>query len=164
MDYQIETMKETDWEQVREIYLEGLTTGNATFETDAPSWEDWNSGHLPHSRLVARKHHNVPGWAALSPVSKRQVYCGVAEVSVYVGVNGRGQGLGSALLKSLIEISEQNGIWTLQSSIFPENKASVNLHLRNGFREVGKRERIAKLAGVWRSTVILERRSQLVGI
>lgn len=164
MDYQIESMNKNDWEQVRIIYLEGLATGNATFETSAPSWEDWNNGHLPHSRLVVRSNGTVLGWAALSPVSKRQVYNGVAEVSVYVGENGRGKGIGSALLKFLIENSEQNGIWTLQASIFPENTASVKLHLQFGFREVGKRERIAKLAGVWRNTVILERRSQSVGI
>lgn len=164
MNYQIESMNESDWEQVRDIYRQGLATGNATFETTAPDWEDWNIGHLVHSRLVARSENNVLGWAALSPVSKRQVYSGVAEVSVYVGENGRGNGIGRALLKSLIEISEQNGIWTLQASIFPENTASVKLHLQFGFCEIGKRERIAKLAGVWRNTVILERRSKLVGI
>lgn len=164
MNYQIESMNDSDWEQVRDIYRQGLATGNATFETTAPGWEDWNNGHLVHSRLVARSENNVLGWAALSPVSKRQVYSGVAEVSVYVGENGRGNGIGRALLKSLIEISEQNGIWTLQASIFPENTASVKLHLQFGFREIGKRERIAKLAGVWRNTVILERRSKSVGI
>ncbi|MEK7723767.1 MAG: N-acetyltransferase family protein [Acidobacteriota bacterium] len=164
MNYQIEAMKESDWAQVREIYLEGLATGNATFETTAPNWEDWDSGHLPHSRLVARSNNQVLGWAALSPVSKRQVYRGVAEVSVYVSESGRGKRIGSNLLKSLVESSEQNGIWTLQASIFPENTASVNLHLQFDFREAGKREGIAKLAGVWRNTVILERRSKTVGI
>lgn len=164
MDYQIESMRDDDWEEVREIYLEGLVTGNATFETSAPGWEDWNNGHLIHSRLVARHQPNILGWAALSPVSKRQVYQGVAEVSVYVGENGRGKGLGKALLKALIESSEENGIWTLQASIFPENAASIKLHLQNGFREVGRRERIAQLAGIWRNTVILERRSRLVGV
>ncbi len=164
MDYQIESMTENDWEQVREIYLDGIATGNATFETTAPSWENWDHGHLSHSRLVARRQPSILGWAALSPISRREVYRGVAEVSVYVGQEGRGQGIGKALLEFLIESSEENGIWTLQASIFPENVASVSLHLQFGFREVGRRERIAQLAGVWRDTVILERRSQLVGI
>lgn len=155
-------MFESDWEQVRTIYIEGLATGNATFETIAPDWEDWNAGHLPHSRLVARSGDRVFGWAALSPVSKRRVYEGVAEVSVYVGANGRGHGIGNALMSALIRISEQNGIWTLQSSVFPENETSVKLHLRNGFREVGRRERIAQLAGIWRDTIILERRSPII--
>lgn len=161
MNFRIEPMKAADWEPVREIYVEGLATGNATFETTAPSREKWDNGHLPHSRLVARDDENLLGWAALSPVSSRAVYSGVAEVSIYISEKSRGKGIGKALLKALIESSEKNNIWTLQASIFPENTASINLHLQNGFREVGRRERIAKLAGVWRDTVILERRSNI---
>ena len=163
MNYVIDRMKADDWEQVRSIYLEGIATGHATFETTAPSWEKWDAGHLQIVRLVARDQSIVLGWAALSPVSSRCVYGGVAEVSVYVGKNGRGQGIGRALLESLIEESEQNGIWMLQAGVFPENMASINLHLRCGFREVGRRERIGKLNGVWRSTLLLERRSKSVG-
>ena len=163
MNYVIDRMKADDWEQVRSIYLEGIATGHATFETTAPSWEKWDAGHLQIVRLVARDQSIVLGWAALSPVSSRCVYGGVAEVSVYVGKNGRGQGIGRALLESLIEESEQNGIWMLQAGVFPENMASINLHLRCGFREVGRRERIGKLNGVWRDTLLLERRSKSVG-
>ena len=152
-----------DWGGVRDIYAQGLTTGNATFETDIPDWETWNKGHLTHSRLVARGTKDIFGWAALSPVSGRCVYGGVAEVSVYVAENGRGKGVGNALLGSLITSSEENQIWTLQAGIFPENEASIRLHLRNGFREVGRRERIGKHGGVWRDTVLLERRSVVVG-
>ena len=158
----IEQMRVNDWEQVREIYLEGIRSGNSTFETDAPSWEKWNEGHLPFARLVMRDEETVIGWAALSPVSKRDVYRGVAEVTVYVTESARGKGIGRALLEALIAESEKNDIWTLQASIFPENTASVELHLRCGFREVGRRERIAKLKGVWRDTILFERRSRLV--
>jgi len=154
----IDQMKASDWEQVREIYLEGVRSGNSTFETDAPSWEKWNEGHLPFARLVMRDEETVIGWAALSPVSKRDVYRGVAEVTVYVTESARGKGIGRALLEALIAESEKNGIWTLQASIFPENTASVELHLRCGFREVGRRERIAMLRGVWRDTILFERR------
>ena len=154
----IDQMKASDWEQVRSIYLEGIRSGNSTFETDAPSWEKWNEGHLPFARLVMRDEESVLGWAALSPVSKREVYRGVAEVTVYVTESARGKGIGRALLEALISESEKNGIWTLQASIFPENTASVELHLRCGFREVGRRERIAMLRGVWRDTILFERR------
>ena len=154
----IDQMRATDWEQVRAIYLEGIRTGHSTFETDAPSWERWDEGHLQFARLVMRDGETVLGWAALSPVSKRDVYRGVAEVTVYVRENAQGQGIGRALLEALISESEKNGIWTLQASIFPENTASVQLHLRCGFREVGRRERIAMLNGVWRDTLLLERR------
>jgi phosphinothricin acetyltransferase len=162
MDFMINSMRPQDWESVRAIYLEGIATGQATFETEAPDWERWDSGHLPHCRLVARNGEAVIGWAALSPVSKRQVYAGVAEVSVYVAASARGNGVGGALLRALIEASESHGVWTLQSSIFPENHASVALHLKSGFREVGRRERIARLHGVWRDTVVLERRSPII--
>jgi L-amino acid N-acyltransferase YncA len=148
---------------VREIYLAGILSGDATFETAAPSWEKWNTGHLSFARLAACLGTEVTGWAALSAVSTRPAYSGVAEVSVYVLSNCRGQGYGRALLTALISESEKNGIWTLQASIFPENLASISLHKAGGFREVGRRERIAKLNGVWRNTVLLERRSSLIG-
>jgi L-amino acid N-acyltransferase YncA len=162
MEIAIEPMQAGDWPRVREIYLEGIGTGHATFETDAPSWESWNAAHLPFARLVARRGEII-GWAALSPVSQRCVYGGVAEVSVYVSSASRGVGAGRALLLSLIKASERNGIWTLQAGIFPENHASIALHLACGFREVGRRERIGKLNGVWRDTILLERRSQTTG-
>ena len=154
-------MRASDWEPVRSIYLEGIRSGHSTFETEAPSWERWDEGHLQVTRLVMRDGETVVGWAALSPVSKREVYRGVAELTVYVSENARGQGIGRALLEALIDESEKNGIWTLQASIFPENVASVQLHLRCGFREVGRRERIARLNGVWRDTLLFERRSKL---
>lgn len=154
----IDQMTASDWEQVRSIYLEGIRSGNSTFETDAPSWDKWNEGHLPFARLVMREADKVVGWAALSPVSKRDVYRGVAEVTVYVTKSARGRGFGRVLLEALIAESEKNDIWTLQASIFPENTASVELHLRCGFREVGRRERIAMLNGVWRDTILFERR------
>lgn len=154
----IDQMKVSDWEQVREIYLEGIRSGNSTFETEAPAWEKWDENHLATARLVMRDEEKVLGWAALSPVSKRVVYRGVAEVTVYVTESARGKGIGRALLEALIAESEKNGIWTLQASIFPENTASIELHLRYGFREVGRRERIAMLNGVWRDTLLFERR------
>ena len=156
--YMIDQMTPNDWEQVRSIYLEGIRTGNATFETDAPSWEKWDEGHLLFARLVMRDEEVVLGWAALSPVSKRVVYRGVVEVTVYVAESARGKGIGRALLEALIAESEKNGIWTLQASIFPENTASIELHLKCGFREVGRRDRIAMLNGVWRDTLLFERR------
>ena len=152
------------WLQVRRIYLEGIATGHATFETEAPSWEKWNDAHLAFARLVARAGSDVKGWAALSPVSTRRVYAGVAETSVYVGRDSRGQGIGRALLAALIQAAESNGIWTLQAGIFPENRGSVKLHQTLGFREVGRRERIGKLNGIWRDTLLLERRSAIVGV
>ena len=160
MNSVIDQMRASDWEQVRAIYLEGIRTGHATFETEAPSWEQWNEAHLPVARVVMRDGERVLAWGALSPVSKRQVYRGVAELTVYVAESARGQGIGRALVEALIIESERNGIWTLQASIFPENTASVELHRRCGFREVGRRERIAMLNGVWRDTLLFERRSQ----
>ena len=164
MDFVIDSMRPEDWENVRAIYLEGVATGQATFETDAPDWERWDAGHLPQCRLVATNGEGVLGWAALSPVSRRKVYAGVAEVSVYVAASARGLGVGGALMRALIEASELHGVWTLQSSIFPENHASVALHLKHGFREVGRRERIARHHGVWRDTIVLERRSRVAGV
>lgn len=139
----IDEMVEKDWGAVRAIYLEGIATGHATFETYAPDWSAWDSGHLQSCRLVARSGPEVLGWAALSPVSNRCVYGGVAEVSVYVAARARGRNIGSNLLAALVHASERNGIWTLQAGIFPENIASIQLHKRAGFRIVGTRERLA---------------------
>jgi phosphinothricin acetyltransferase len=163
MSFIIDRMVAEDWEQVRAVYLEGIATGHATFEMQAPAWEEWDARHLPYSRLVARDGETVKGWAALSPVSSRFVYTGVAEISVYVGQSHRGEGIGKALLDALISDSENNGIWSLQAGIFPENNHSIAMHKQCGFREVGKRERIGKMNGVWRDTVLLERRSKVVG-
>lgn len=162
--YTIETMQEIDWPAVRAIYQEGIATGQATFETAAPEWEAWDASHRPDCRLVARQEAQVIGWAALSPVSRRAVYRGVAEVSVYVAAAARGRGIGRVLLGALIEASEAAGIWTLQASVFSENEASVALHLSHGFRVVGHRERIGLHHGTWRDTLMLERRSSRVGI
>ena len=159
----ISEMRPGDWEAVRTIYAEGVATRQATFEVEAPSWETWNAAHLSFARLVARKGDAVVGWAALSPVSRRQAYAGVAEVSVYVAQDLRGKGLGRQLLEALITQSEQHGIWSLQAVMFPENVGSVALHLRCGFREVGRRERIGRLDGAWRDTMLLEKRSQRIG-
>ena len=136
----------------------------ATFETEAPAWERWDATHRPGERFVARESTTVLGWAALSPVSDRCVYGGVAEVSVYVAAAARGRGVGLALLRRLIDASEDAGVWTLQAGIFPENRASVVLHERCGFRQVGRRERIGTMQGVWRDVLLLERRSERVGV
>lgn len=154
-------MRPDDWPAVRAIYLEGIAGGNATFETEGPPWEQWDAKQLPEPRLVYRDPE-VIGWAALSRVSPRACYAGVCEVSVYVATSAHGRGIGSQLLGALVKESEANGIWTLQASIFPENEASVQLHMRCGFRIMGRRERIAQLHGVWRDTLILERRSSIV--
>lgn len=164
MDYKIENMREEDWEQVRSIYLEGIASGHATFETEVPSREKWNSGHISACNLVAREEDQVLGWAALSPVSGRCIYAGVAEVSIYVGQKYRGKKVGRELLSFLVERSEEEGIWTLQAGIFPENTSSICLHKKCGFREVGRRNRIGKMKGIWRDVVLLERRSDTVGI
>lgn len=151
------------WRAVRLIYEEGIKTGNATFQQSAPDWEEWNSSHLAHSRIVTMVDNEVAGWAALTPVSGRCVYAGVGEVSVYVAEKFRGQKIGDALLKELIKQSEENNIWTLQAGIFPENKSSIKIHEANGFRTVGYRERIGQMNGIWRDTVLMERRSTIVG-
>lgn len=156
-------MAPADWEAVRAIFQEGIATGDATFETRAPGWEAWNAAHLQAGRLVAVEDGRVVGWAALSPVSSRCVYAGVAEVSVYVAASHRGRGVGRALLQGLIRESENEGIWTLQAGIFPENGASRALHASCGFREVGVRERLGRHRGRWRDTLLLERRSTTVG-
>lgn len=163
MEFTLHRMQDGDWPAVRNIYLEGLATGDATFETQAPEWRDWDGGHLTPCRLVARTGDRVVGWAALSPVSRRAVYAGVAEVSVYVASVARGSGVGKSLLQELVHRSEDSGIWTLQDSIFPENAASIAIHKSCGFREVGYRERISTLHGRWRDTVIMEHRSKVVG-
>jgi phosphinothricin acetyltransferase len=163
VEFKLEPMSPADWESVRAIYREGIATGNATFEQSAPEWEQWDDGHLRACRLVARARGEVLGWAALSPVSRRRVYRGVAEVSVYVSGRVRRKGVGTALLTALIESSEREGIWTLQAGIFPENTASVELHRRAGFRVVGTRERLGSMDGRWRDVVLMERRSALVG-
>jgi L-amino acid N-acyltransferase YncA len=160
----INELAPADWEEVRAIYLEGIAGGQATFETEAPPWEAWDAGHLAFARLAARRDGRLVGWAALSPVSRRACYQGVAEVSVYVTAAVRGQGVGLALLQALILASEANGIWTLQGGTFPENTASLRLQVRCGFRIIGRRERIGRLGGVWRDTVLTERRSQRVGM
>ncbi len=157
-------MQPTHWPAVKRIYEEGIETGNATFETNAPAWETWDSNHLPACRIVALENHELLGWAALSPVSGRYVYAGVAEVSVYVGAAAQGKGLGKKLLKKLIEESETIDLWTLQAGIFPENSASIKIHEACGFRLIGKREKIGKMNGQWRDTLLLERRSKKVGL
>ena len=178
MNYPILPMHPSLWPTVRAIYGEGIATGNATVETELPDWEKWDSSHHRNCRLVALEPFaeddedlvisldrvNVLGWAALSPVSARRVYAGVAEVSVYVAAVARGRGMGRALLQALVFESEQNGIWTLQAGIFPENAASIALHKSCGFREVGVRRRIGKMGERWRDVLLLERRSAITGI
>jgi L-amino acid N-acyltransferase YncA len=156
-------MRPEDWDAVRAIYIEGIATGDSTFEQSAPDRQTWDQGHLPSCRLVAHLGSELLGWTALSPVSRRQVYAGVAEFSIYVAERARGRGIGAALLKALIEVSEREGIWTLQSGIFPENTASLELCRRFGFRVVGTRERVGCMNGRWRDVVLLERRSNIVG-
>ncbi|MEI3789361.1 MULTISPECIES: GNAT family N-acetyltransferase [unclassified Chryseobacterium] len=149
---------------ITEIYRQGLETGNATFETTVPTWEEWDKGKLKHRRLVAIIDYTVVGWAALSAVSDRCVYGGVAELSIYISNNHKGKSIGKALMQKLLEESERNGIWTLQSGMFPENKATMALHQSSGFRMIGYREKIGKLRDTWRDTVIMERRSKTTGI
>lgn len=165
MHYQIEKMEPSDWKQVCDIYAQGIKTGRATFQAEVPSWEEWNRGHIRLCRLVARSGDDVLGWAALSPTSSRSVYAGVAELSLYIDEKHQGQGVGAALLTHLITVSEDNGFWTLQSVIIRENAASIRLHTKCGFREVGIREKIAKMSnGAWHDTVLMERRSKRIGM
>ncbi len=164
-EFEIVPMQASDWPAVQRIYAEGIATGNATFETAVTAdWKTWDAGKRPDCRLVAKSGDDVLGWAALSPVSKRAAYAGVAEVSVYVGDEARGRGVGKALLQALVQVSEEAGVWTLMASIFPENEASVAIHQQCGFRLLGRRDRIARHHGIWRDTVILERRSKVVGL
>ncbi len=157
-------ISEENYPEVARIYSEGLQTGLATFETTVPSWEKWDAGHLSFGRIMAIADKNFLGWAALSPVSSRCVYGGVAEISVYISEVARGKGVGEFLLKELITVSEENNIWTLQSGIFRDNVASHKLHIKCGFREIGYKERVGQLKGVWKDNVLLERRSKIVGI
>jgi len=152
------------WDAVRRIHAEGMATGHATFQTEAPEWEAFDADHLSLCRWVAEAEGAILGWAALSPVSSRCVYAGVAEVSVYVGEGARGRGVGRRLLGTLIASSEAAGLWTLQAGIFPENHRSLAIHRELGFREVGRRERLGRLAGRWRDVLLLERRSRTVGV
>lgn len=165
MEYTIEEMQLADWPKVSSIYLAGIKTGIATFQSDIPSWEEWNRGHTDTCRLVARSGNSILGWAALSPTSSRCVYAGVAEVSIYISEAFKRQGVGAALLTDLIRRSEENGFWTLQAGITIENIASRELHKKCGFREIGIRERIGQMPdGRWHDVVLLERRSTKVGI
>ena len=162
-EWELAALSPSHWPAVQAVYLEGIATGSATFETSAPDWDSWDQHHLAHSRLTLWRAGELAGWAALSPVSYRRVYAGVAEVSVYVAAAARGQGAGRVLLAALVESAEQHGIWTLQAVIFPENQASLRLHQNCGFRMVGRREKIGKMGDVWRDTLLLERRSTRVG-
>jgi phosphinothricin acetyltransferase len=164
VDFAIEKMKDDDWSEVASIYREGIATGNSTFEKEPPEWEKWDKDHLRDCRLVAKAEDKVIGWAALSPVSTRCCYSGIAEVSLYIMASARGVGVGKTLLRAVIKESEQAGIWTLQGQIFPENIASITINKSCGFREVGFRERIGQMNGVWRDVILMERRSKVVGI
>lgn len=163
MNMSLRLMRPDDWPEVRRIYLEGIATGNATFQTEAPTWQHWDANHLQACRLVAEIGGVMQGWAVLAAISSRAVYRGVAEVSVYVGQDARGTGIGTALLGTLVAEAEQQGFWTLQAGIFPENRGSMALHRKVGFREVGRRERMGQLAGAWRDVVLVERRSKVNG-
>jgi len=158
----VRDLRPSDWARAHAIYLEGIRGGDATFETAPPEWEAWEAAH-PQLRLVAEEDGEVAGWAAVSPASARECYRGVGEVSVYVSESARGRGIGRALLEELVARSEDVGYWTLMAGIFPENEASLRLHRASGFRDVGIRERIGRLHGVWRDVVLLERRSTVVG-
>jgi phosphinothricin acetyltransferase len=162
MDVDISTMAEADWPSVAEIYRQGLETGHASFETEVPAFEAWDAAHLAEARLVARLDGTVAGWAALSPVSDRCVYGGVAEASVYVAPALGRRGIGSRLLSELVRRAEDAGIWTVQAGIFPENVASLAVHERCGFRVVGRRERLGRHHGVWRDVLLVERRSDAI--
>jgi L-amino acid N-acyltransferase YncA len=159
----IRDLRPDHWPEVARIFAEGIATGNATFETEVPSWEAWDTAHLPEHRLVGERDGHVVAWIALAPVSSRCCYAGVAEVSLYVGEETRGEGVGKALLAAVVESAERAGIWTLETGVFPENEASLGLLQRFGFRIVGMRERIGQLHGIWRDVVFLERRSEVVG-
>jgi L-amino acid N-acyltransferase YncA len=157
-------MNSDHWPQVKAIYENGIATGNATFQTSAPEWEEWDNAHVKFCRLVAIENKKVLGWAALTAVSGRCVYAGVGEVSVYVDETARGNGIGKALLEELIKVSEQHNFWTLQAGIFPENVASIKIHQSTGFRIIGTRQKIGHMNGTWRDTILLERRSAVIGI
>ena len=160
----VRPLDNADWPMVARIYGEGIATGNATFETDVPEWDDWDRGHIDSCRLIAESDGSVVAFAALSPVSSRWVYRGVAEPSIYVAPNMRGKGVGNSLLGRLVVDSEEAGFWTLQTAIFPENSVSVRLHESHGFRIVGTRERLGRRDGIWRDVLLMERRSSTVGV
>ena len=160
VDARVDALTAADWAAVSAIYADGIETRNATFETDVPTWAEWDPAHLAAPRLVARRDDAVVGWAALSPYSDRCAYQGVAENSVYVARGARSQGIGRALLNELAQRAEEAGVWTIQTGVFPENLASLQLHLSCGFRVVGVRERLGRLDGAWRDVVFLERRSK----
>ncbi len=164
MECEIHPMVESHYQQVSEIFIQGINGGNATYDSISPNWEDWDRAHLIPCRWVAITNQRVVGWVALSPVSARVVFRGVAELSIYIDTDFQGKGLGTKLMKTLIPDAEQNGIWTIQSGIFPENKASLLLHEKFGFRIVGTRERIGQMpkTGAWRDIVLLERRSKVL--
>ncbi|CAB1246084.1 GNAT family N-acetyltransferase [Clostridium sp. HV4-5-A1G] len=165
MNCKIEKMTERHWREVSKIYLEGINTGRSTFQTEVPKWPDWDNSHIKSCRLIACLDNRVLGWAALSPISSRCVYAGVAEVSIYIGKEYRGKGMGTALLKNLIKLSEQSGFWTLQSAVIKENTGSIALHKKCGFRKIGIREKLGKMNnGLWHDVVLMERRSKLVGV
>jgi L-amino acid N-acyltransferase YncA len=161
---ELRELKSEDWPAVKAIYEQGIVGGDATFEAEAPSWEDWDHAHLEGHRLVALQDGDVVGWAALAPVSGRCVYQGVTEDSVYVADAAQGRGVGRSLLEELIARAERDGIWTIQAGIFPENEASIELHRRCGFRVLGVHERLGRHHGVWRDVVRMERRSEEVGV
>lgn len=161
---EIRDLRPSDWPEVAAIYQAGIDTGDATFETEVPSWDEWDAAHLAAHRLVAVADGEVLAWAALSPVSDRCVYGGVAENSIYVAPQAQGRGVGRALLTRLVEDADRAEIWTIQTGIFPENEASIALHRRCGFRIVGTRERLGRHHGVWRDVLLLERRSKEAGL
>ena len=160
----IRKFEQVDYPAVKAIYQQGIDTGNATFQLTAKSWEEWNNSMHSHSRIVAEESDSILGWAALSPISNREVYSGIAEVSVYVSALAQGKGIGQKLLAQLVLESESNNIWMLQAAIFPENQGSIKLHLNNNFRKLGVREKLGKMNNVWRDVVLMERRSKTVGV
>ncbi|MDW3651597.1 MAG: N-acetyltransferase family protein [Bacteroidia bacterium] len=164
MKIQLRKMTATDWPRVKDIYQKGLDLGYASFETEAPAWEKWDATHLTDCRYVAETSEGILGWIALSKVSAREVYKGVAEVSIYIDPAQSGRGLGKKLMEKVIEESEKRGFWTLQSGIFPQNTASIHLHEKMGFRKIGYREKVAKRVGIWQDNVLMERRSKKVGL
>jgi phosphinothricin acetyltransferase len=159
---ELRDLRADDWPEVARIYREGIETGNATFETQVPTWDEWDAAHLTAHRFVAEHEGRIAGWVALLPVSSRECYAGVAEVSAYVAEEARGEGVGAQLLAKALESSERAGLWTLQTGVFPENEPSLRLLRRFGFRELGTQERIGRLHGVWRDVVLLERRSEVI--
>jgi phosphinothricin acetyltransferase len=162
MSVEVRDLRSENWAEVARIYAEGIATGNATFETEVPAWAAWDAAHLAEHRFLAERDGRVVGWIALSPASRRPCYAGVAEISVYVAEDARGNGVGTELLAAVVASAERDGLWTLQTNVFPENEPSLALLRRFGFRTVGTRERIGRLHGVWRDTVLVERRSEVV--